>query len=94
MRQTNQDILELTTINMKNTDKPAYPTNARMHSDMTGLTKREYFAGLAMQALISRSPEDARYINNIGLPDIEMVTSESLAYADSLLLKLDIGKTE
>ncbi len=28
---------------MKNEDRPAYPTNGRMHSEMTGITKREFF---------------------------------------------------
>lgn len=36
---------------MENNQKPAYPTNGRMHSDMTGLTKREYFAAMALQGL-------------------------------------------
>lgn len=31
--------------------KPAFPTNARMHSDAQGLTKREYFAAKTMQSI-------------------------------------------
>ena len=34
---------------MENPNKPAYPTNARMHSDAMGLTKRELFAMAAMR---------------------------------------------
>lgn len=52
---------------MKNSEQPAHPLEAfkdpnrghgepdRSHPAYMGLTKREYFAGLAMQALLSNS---------------------------------------
>ena len=49
---------------------------------------RIYFAAIAMQAIISRDPEDRRILNNIGLPDIPIVTEQAIAYADELLKQL------
>jgi hypothetical protein len=40
---------------IQNADKPAFPTNARMHSDAQGLIKREEFAKAAMHAYLSGS---------------------------------------
>lgn len=37
----------------ENKTKPAFPTNARMHSDAQGITKREYFAAIAMQGILA-----------------------------------------
>ena len=39
---------------MKNGEKRAFPADGHTHTD-GGLTKREYFAGLAMQGLLSNS---------------------------------------
>lgn len=48
-----------------------------------GLTKREYFAGLAMQGLLSG---DISQIRNM---DTEQITRRSVAFADSLLFSLE-----
>jgi hypothetical protein len=39
-----------------NPTRPAFPTNARMYDAAQGLTKREYFAAMAMQGLLA-NPE-------------------------------------
>ena len=60
---------------MNNADKPIYPTTSQKINETeffeynlpnkekqySGLTKREYFAGLAMQGLISSFTEKASY---------------------------------
>jgi len=51
----------------------------------TGLTKREYFAGLAMQGLLSNPYPDIVGLN----PDI--ITSTAIDLADKLLKQLDNG---
>lgn len=57
---------------MNNADKPAFPES------VAGLTKREYFAGLAMQAISSR-----------GLFSEKDVAKMATDQADALLKKLN-----
>ncbi len=38
---------------MSNSDKAAFPSDSRESKTFSGLTKREYFAGLAMQGMLS-----------------------------------------
>lgn len=75
---------------MKKAYEPAFPM--RFTKDQTGhfegLTKREYFAAMAMQGLLScRAME--KMSNNMGLPDVATVAQESVAYADYLLQQLE-----
>jgi hypothetical protein len=70
---------------MKNSDKPINVLENRRGSDgfphySIGLTKREYFAGLALQGLLSDYNVDG------GPNDI---TDAAVMYADSLLKSLD-----
>lgn len=67
---------------MENKDKPAYPTNARMHSDAVGLTKREMFAMAAMQGL-SSCPIPGSH----NRPD--EIASSAIKIADELLKQLE-----
>lgn len=82
---------------MKNADKPIYPFNEidwnRSSSEVTtyysqesGLTKREYFAGLAMQGLLAL-PDKGTY----GSFDeaIERICEVSVKFADELLEQLE-----
>jgi len=68
-----------------NTNDPAFP-NLAPYPTHPGLTIRAHFAGLAMQAMIAKSP----YIE--GNPDWEFdmqaVADSSVAYADALILEL------
>lgn len=81
---------------MNNADKPAYPTNARMHSDAVGLTKKEYFAALAMQGLLANpqymmSLEDS--YRRKAIHDMNgMLARESVDMADELLNQLEISE--
>jgi hypothetical protein len=73
---------------MKNGDKPINPSIDIIKEDFSsqtikhnGLTKREYFAALAMQGLIARS--EALGIN------APYITSTAVYCADALLAELD-----
>lgn len=66
---------------MENKDKPAYPTNARMHSDAQGLTKREMFAMAAMQGLLANPNSWGKSIIKISV--------DAQQLADSLLKTLN-----
>ena len=97
---------------MENQDKPAYPT-IHQNSDGTldyslnqGLTKREYFAGLAMQGLLMEPnqgdistkhvlkiigiSEDTEYDYLIHYP--KYLAKLSIIYADELLNQLNQNK--
>jgi hypothetical protein len=83
---------------MKNPHQPINPmphqnTDGTIQHDVYfGLTKREYFAGLAMQALIS-NPEIQRPRQNDNLEsDLESFSQIAIEYADSLLKELDNTK--
>jgi hypothetical protein len=65
---------------MENGKQMAFPgqlVNGEVH---IGLTKREYFAALAMQGLLANSDI---------VVSIEEITKESVRYADSLLKTLE-----
>lgn len=68
-----------------------FPLNAS-EADYFGLTKREYFAAMAMQGMLSR----AGNTNFVGLPEGttfgQAVAIESVAYADLLLAELERTK--
>jgi len=69
---------------MDNFERPAYPTNGRMHSEMTGLTKRELFAMAAMQGIVSFST------NYLAHPDsAEETAKDAVNMADQLLKALE-----
>jgi hypothetical protein len=68
---------------MKNADMPVSPCEY-FHTNQdapAGLTKREYFAGLAMQAIAS-SPE-------VSACDGVYVATRAVEWADSLLAELE-----
>lgn len=72
---------------MKNSDMPAQPVSVGVNSSgdifdsfdvgAFGLTKREHFAGLAMQGYIARGHE------------LEFIIRDSIDTADELLKELD-----
>lgn len=82
---------------MKNADQPINPDpmraaeqtliNENPHEHPTGLTKREYFAGLAMQGLLSSFTAKAAH-GNWGT-EIEGTISKAIKYADELLKQLE-----
>jgi hypothetical protein len=66
---------------MENGKQGAFPKRAD-GAPQTGLTKREYFAGLAMQAIASKENYDIDY-------DFIRTARKSIKLADSLLKELD-----
>lgn len=70
---------------MQNEDRPAFPTNGRMHSEMVGLTKREYFAAMAMQGILSGRNEQ---VEQRGYPYHE-VAVWAAEQADELIKQLE-----
>ena len=86
---------------MKNADKPINPlkrANNAFYDEqdepfinrvkpLIGLTKREFFAGLAMQGLISTFTEKASY-GGLGT-EIEKTIEYAIYYADELLKQLE-----
>lgn len=78
---------------MENKDQPAFPDTRRAAEQSysnqnpeqwpTGLTKREYFAGLAMQGLLSRSNPDGMTVQ-----EIAAAVEDSVKIADFLLYEL------
>lgn len=69
---------------MKNADLPAIPQN---RSDLpTGLTKREHFAAMAMQGLLSSASDSNGEWTNCG---VDNVASEAVMFADALLAELE-----
>ena len=86
---------------MKNADKPIYPIKGvddlyynekdepyiKQVKPFLGLTKREYFAGLALQGLISSFTEKASY-GGWGT-EMEATIKCAIDYADELLKQLE-----
>ncbi len=70
---------------MKNSERPINPIV--MENTLPGLTKREYFAGLAMQALISNSVIVTKIDTNNG-EDLQLLSMASISIADELLNQL------
>jgi hypothetical protein len=71
---------------MENGKKPAFQTTIGMsNSEMEnmGLTKLEYFAGLAMQGVLAE-----------GVTSVSMVVPSAIGYAKSLLAELEKLKSE
>lgn len=68
--------------------RPQMPSDPKQYSlPMAGLTKREYFAGIALQGLMANpiynNPDDPKT-----LPTVENFAITALIYADALLSKL------
>jgi hypothetical protein len=67
----------------KNADMKAYPSKDLSMADEMGLTKREYFAGLAMQGLISNPDVIKPSLSRS--EDLKEFGEVCLKYADGLL---------
>ena len=66
---------------MKDADMPAYPIIGATLDGNEGLTKREHFAGLAMQGFISAG--------HGGMPNASELANYAVRYADALLTELN-----
>ena len=81
---------------MENKDKPAFPRIDLVYASEVpreGLTKREYFAGLAMQGIMSNATAIGVLNNtNESIPLImESLAKKSIELADELLKQLEHG---
>jgi hypothetical protein len=80
---------------MNNGNQPIAPmpyTNSDgtiQHDVYSGLTKREYFAGLAMQGLLTRVPNRHGNEVDLGVLESKRITSEAIYMADALLTELE-----
>jgi hypothetical protein len=76
---------------MENGKQPITPINYDAAYSSEGLTKREYFAGLAMQGIMASLTEmqanGGSILHHVGLS--ETLAKESVCIADALLLELD-----
>lgn len=74
---------------MSKADEPAFPTIASRDEDLffslPGLTKREYFAGLAMQGICAAKDEVGELIHH----GYEWIAISSVKVADALLAELE-----
>jgi hypothetical protein len=76
-------------------DAPAIPFYPQSFWDnesavgYSGLTKREYFAGLAMQGLLTRVPNRHENEVYLGVLESKRIASEAVYMADALLAELE-----
>ena len=75
---------------MKNSNEPALPCTKATGEVFDGLTKREHFAGLAMQGLITgMGDSDWEYFRETGLNASESAAKLATSFADALLKQLE-----
>jgi hypothetical protein len=80
---------------MENKDKPTFPCLGNIEGEDRGLTKLEYFSGLAMQATISRlSNEDffksfMKMSKDKNISTTELLSRIAIGHAESLLNELE-----
>jgi hypothetical protein len=78
---------------MKNSEQPIVPyllQNGIKHPDeLLGLTKREYFAGLAMQGLLTRVPNRQGGETDLGTIECGRIAEEAVIMADKILKELE-----
>ncbi len=74
---------------MNNSDQSAFPLaiegGLTNQNHIAGLTKREYFAAMAMQGLLMNYNQNGMYGNNISCPKVEIFAVQC---ADQLLKEL------
>ncbi len=68
-------------------EEPAFPTTGYTK----GVNKREYFAALAMQGLLTRVPQRQGGETDLGILEAKRIAEESLIMADLLLEELNNG---
>lgn len=80
---------------MKNGEQQAYPSTTKYKDGNTeiidiqsGLTKREYFAGLAMQGILA-NPNVGKIIDGERFVDKIAVSQSSVIIADEILKQLE-----
>jgi hypothetical protein len=79
---------------MKNSKKTAFgygftTEDGSTYVEQEGLTKREYFAGLAMQGLLTRIPNRHNGETDLGMLESQRIAEEAVIMADKLLEQLE-----
>ena len=72
---------------MENSKHSAFPIKSSEAATEYGLTKREYFAGLAMQGLIANGL--GRYMENQPQDQISMLCADAVEFSNELLRQLE-----
>tara|TARA_R110000772_G_scaffold227268_1_gene337988 strand:- start:41 stop:283 length:243 start_codon:yes stop_codon:yes gene_type:complete len=72
---------------MPNTNPETYPTPCAINYGY-GLTKREHFAGLAMQGLLANQ----LIVDGIAQNDMQWIVEKVVSLTDALLAELDKSK--
>ena len=85
---------------MNNADKPispifssdGFPIGATdtKQGELIGLSKREYFAAMAMQGLLARTPD--RHETDLGILEAQRIAQEAVIMSHKLLAELDKSK--
>ena len=80
---------------MENGERRAFPADVHTHTDL-GLTKREYFAGLAMQGIMASLTEmQANGHSTLHFAGLdETLALEAVSIADAVLKELDKPKQQ
>jgi hypothetical protein len=85
---------------MENGKQPAYPVTEISEEydvdiiETLGLTKREYFAGLAMQGLLTRFIQEGKTDTCLTIFENKIIASEAVIMADNILEALDRPKSK
>ena len=74
---------------MTQPNDPAFPVSPADYSAKHGLTKREYFAIMAMQSLLARVPKRVGGETDLGILESKRIVGESCIMADSLIAELN-----
>ena len=72
-------------------EKKTNPKNAAFANLINGCTKREYFAALAMQGLLTRVPKRHGDETDLGIIEARRIAAESRIMADLLIAELNEG---
>jgi hypothetical protein len=76
---------------MTKAEHSAFPADANTHTE-GGLTKREYFAAMAMQGLLTRVPNRPNNETDLGVIELKRISEESVIMADALINALNEQK--
>jgi hypothetical protein len=71
-------------------NEPAFPKIG----EAEGLTKREYFAALAMQGLLTRVPKRHGDETDLGIIEAQRIAAESRIMADLLIAELNLEEED
>lgn len=76
-------------------NEPAFSKAAFYHPDggvdrpQEGLSKREYFAAMALQGLLTRVPNRHNNETDLGVIELKRISEESIIMADALINALN-----